>query len=441
MEIRDRIEKLPPTGARPPKAPADPAPLDPSDSFTAQTPPIKVKGAPTPEAQAPAPVAAQPKKTMTAASSSPPVLYLEEAEFANLAHFMPKAELHTHIEGAVRPETILDLAQQFDIPLPAATLEQLKEKIGMRPGENLLDFLKKFDCFRFVFERPDTLKRLAFETVEDNYRENCKYTEIRINPLKDPSKISIGEVIDATLAGMDEARQRFNVEAALIVSINRSKPVETAWDIAREAVARQDKGVVGLDLAGDEVNHPAGKFKEIFQWAKEQGLHTTLHAGEAMGPESIRAAVDECLAERIGHGVRAQEDPALVQQLKDEGVVLEMCPTSNVLLNVIPEMKQYPLVRYHHQGLETTVNTDDRGIFQITLTGENVALARETGMSLQELQELQMNAVEASFLPPERKAALRERFLADMAGFNFQVYRIAAGHTSSRPTESTPATT
>ena len=430
MEIRDRLETRP-SATRLQRPAPEPAAKDPTDSFLADVPPIKVKQeapAAVPTA-APAPVAAQPKKTMTAAFSAPAVLYLEEASFAQLTAEMPKAELHTHIEGSVRPETILDLAKQFDIPLPAPTLEALKEKIGMRPGENLLDFLKKFDSFRFVFERPDTLKRLAFETVEDNYREKCNYTEIRINPLKDPSKISIGEVIDATLAGMNEARERFNVEAALIVSINRSKPVDTAWDIAKEAVARKDKGVVGLDLAGDEVNHPASKFKEIFQWVKEQGLHTTLHAGEAMGPDSIRQAVDECGAERIGHGVRLQEDPALLQQLKEQGVVLEMCPTSNVLLNVIPEMKQYPLMRYHHQGLETTVNTDDRGIFQITLTGENVALARDTGASLQELQELQMNAVEASFLPPDRKAKLKDRFLADMATFNFQVYRYVASHT------------
>lgn len=343
---------------------------------------------------------------------------VSRAQFHTWMQQMPKVELHTHVEGAVRPETVLDIAGQYDLPLPASTVSALKEKIGMRPGEDLLAFLKKFDHFRFVFDRPETLSRLAYELVEDNAQEKVGYTELRINPLKNRDKVGIGEVLDATLSGMDRACLEHGVKARLIASINRSYPVESAMEVAQAAVARKDRGIVGLDLAGDEVHHPASKFKEVFDYARANGLHVTIHAGEAMGPESIRQAIDDCGAERIGHGVRLGEDPALLRRVRDEGVVLEMCPTSNALLNVTPDLAAYPLQRYHHQGVKTTINTDDRHIFGITLSGEYTTLAEKTGMTLGELQQVAANGVEAAFLPPRDKAELRREFQEQMGRFS-----------------------
>lgn len=358
------------------------------------------------------------------AESDPCAHFVSEAQFRQWMTNMPKCELHTHVEGAVRPQTILDIAQERNLPLPAPTVEELKAKIGMRQGEDLLAFLKKFDHFRFVFDQPDTLKRLAYECIEDNSRENINYTELRINPRKNLEKVSIDQVLDSVLEGMDKAKKDLGVDARLIASINRSYPVESAMDIARAAVARKDRGIVGLDLAGDEVNHPASKFAEVFDYAKANGLHITIHAGEGRGPESVTQAVELCHAERIGHGVRLQEDPAAMQAIKDRGTVLEMCPESNKLLNVTPDLKLYPLKTYLQFGIPVTLNTDDRHIFDIDLAHEYTSLARNTGMSLQQLQRVAMNAVDAAFLPAEEKRQLRSDFSERMSDFNSQIYRV-----------------
>lgn len=352
----------------------------------------------------------------------PQAHFVSEVQFRQWMTEMPKAELHTHVEGAVRPQTILDIAEEYKLPLPAPTVEELKEKIGMRQGEDLLAFLKKFDHFRFVFDQPETLQRLAYECIEDNARENISYTELRINPRKNLAKVSIDQVLDSVLEGMDKAKKDLGVDGRLIASINRSYPVESAMDIARAAVARKDRGIVGLDLAGDEVNHPAAKFKDVFDYAKENGLHITVHAGEARGPESILQAVQVCHAERIGHGVRLQEDPAAMQILKEKGTVLEMCPESNKLLNVTPDLKAYPLKTYLNYGIPVTLNTDDRHIFDVNLAHEFTSLAVNTGLSLQELQKVAMNAVDAAFLPAEEKVELRNRFTSEMLEFNTRIH-------------------
>lgn len=244
------------------------------------------------------------------AEADPSAQFVGEAQFRRWMKAMPKCELHTHVEGAVRPQTILDIAAENQLPLPAPTVKELKLKIGMRQGEDLLAFLKKFDHFRFVFDQPQTLKRLAYECIQDNSRENIRYTELRINPRKNLEKVSVNQVLDSVLEGMDQAKRDLGVDCRLIASINRSYPVESAMEIARAAVALKDRGIVGLDLAGDEVNHPASKFTEVFDYAKANGLHITVHAGEARGPESVLQAVNLCHAERIGHGVRLQECPA-----------------------------------------------------------------------------------------------------------------------------------
>lgn len=334
-----------------------------------------------------------------------------------MLHDLPKTELHTHLEGAVRPETIVELAPDYGVKLPANTVEGLKRHIQMRPGENLLDFLKKFDCFRFVFDHPETLRRITYELIEENARENVLYTELRINPVKHPDLLSVEGVLDAVLEGMDQARRDLGVEAALIVSLNRSYPVDQAMRVAEAAVRRMDRGVVGLDLAGDEVHHPVEKFKKVFDFAQASGLHITIHAGEAAGPDSIRRAVELCHAERIGHGVRLSEDPTVLDLLKKRQIPLEMCPNSNRLINVVPDIPSHPLARYYHAGIPMTLSTDDRHIFDLTLSGEYASIAQHQGLTLDELKEISLTGARVSFLPPARKAALVRRMETRMADF------------------------
>jgi adenosine deaminase len=351
-----------------------------------------------------------PIKIGDPAQSSAQVRYLDREAFLKLVEEMPKSELHTHLEGAVRPDTILELAGTYGVDLGAANVEELKRKIQMRPGENLLDFLKKFDPFRFVFDHPESLRRVAYEMVEEEAREGVVYSEIRINPVKREDRVSIDGVLDAVLEGMHQASQDYGIESRLIVSLNRSYTLESAMRVARAAAARKDRGVVAMDLAGDEVHHPAAKFKEVFDYAQSQGLHITIHAGEAMGPDSIRQALEVCHAERIGHGVRLGEDSAVAQEVARRGATLEMCPTSNLLINVVQDLKSYPLKKYVQQGIPVTVSTDDRHIFDLTLTGEYMALAEQCGLSLQELEEVSLNGIRHSFLPERDKARLEARW-------------------------------
>ncbi|MBT9588085.1 adenosine deaminase [bacterium] len=342
---------------------------------------------------------------------------VDQATLTEILHDMPKTEIHTHIEGAVRPETILELAPDYQVTLPANTVDGLKSHIQMRPGETLLDFLKKFDCFRFVFDHPESLRRISYELVEDTARENVIYTELRINPIKHPELLSVDGVLDAVIEGMDQACRDLQVEAGLIVSINRSYSVESAMQVAQAAVARMDRGVIGLDLAGDEAHHPVEKFKAVFDYAQAHHLHITIHAGEAAGPQSMAGAVEVCHAERIGHGVRLSEDPVLERMFQRRKIPLEMCPNSNLLINVVKDLPSYPLARYYHAGIPVTLNTDDRHIFDINLTGEYVAMARHNGLTLAELEDISLTGARVSFLPAARKAALIRRMEKRMAEF------------------------
>ena len=330
---------------------------------------------------------------------------------------MPKVELHTHLEGAVRPETILELAPTYGVKLPADTVEGLKKHVQMRPGETLLDFLKKFDCFRFVFDHPESLRRITYELIEENARENVLYTELRINPVKHPDLLSVDGVLDAVLEGVEQARRELGVEAALIVSINRSYSMDSAMQVARAAVARKHRGVVGLDLAGDEVHHPVEKFQAVFDYAQQQGLPITIHAGEAAGPDSIRRAVELCHAERIGHGVRLGEDPKVLELVRQRRIPLEMCPNSNRLINVVKDIPSHPMARYYHAGVPVSLSTDDRHIFDLSLTREYRDMLTQGGLTLEELQDISLAAARQCFLPAERKRALIETMEAKMAEF------------------------
>lgn len=346
---------------------------------------------------------------------------LSRKDFLGAVQQMPKVHLHDHLEGAVRPRTILEEAERLGLPKPATTVDEMQSMIGMRPNENLLDFLKKFDPFRFIFDDRQSLERIAYEAVEDNAKDGVKYVELRMNCSKNEKKLSIGEVMDSVLDGMHKGSRELGVEARFIASINRSHPIEKAWAIVKEAVARKDKGVVGIDLAGDEIHFPPELFKDVFAFARANGLQVTVHAGEAVGPHSIESAIDELGAERIGHGVRLREDKATLEKVRDEHVHLEMCPHSNHLLNIVQNMADYPLREYTEQGISCSLNTDDPHIFGVTLLQEYMGQAQTSKFSLQELQALNLGAIKAAFLPMVDKERLLAEFQKDYDRINAQV--------------------
>lgn len=346
--------------------------------------------------------------------------------FTRLVRQMPKVELHAHIEGSVRPKTILKLARKYGVDLPFKTADELQRHIRMNPGENLLDFLKKFESFRFVFDSKDMLKTIAYEAVKENASENVVYTEFQMNPWKHPDKVSIGDEIDAVLAGLHAAKHDFGVDARFLVSLNRSYPLASAWQVAREAVKRKDRGVVGIALAGDEVHFPAEKFKPIFDFAHANGLKVVIHAGEAQGPKSIDGAVRICKADRLDHGTRLIEDKKLMRFVRDRGIYMGMAITSNYQLGVVRDLKKYPLRYYLQQGLRAGMNTDDRAIFDTTLTQECMIAADKMDMSLQDIQRTMLFGAQAAFLPKDEQAALVDKMARRLRKMNASLTRLRA---------------
>jgi adenosine deaminase len=221
---------------------------------------------------------------------------------------------------------------------------------------------------------------------------------------------SYSEVTDWVCSTVKRAENDCKIKVRLIVQIGRDERVETAWQLADVAIAYKERGVVGLDLAGDEVNHPATPFASVCRYAKEAGLCLTVHAGEAGRAWNVREAIELLGADRIGHGVRSAEDLSVIDLLKQRGIALEMCPTSNIQTGVVHFLGLHPLRPFHQIGLKVTINTDDPSISNITLTYEYFTAITGIGLRLKDIYQTILNSAEASFLPPAERAELVEWF-------------------------------
>jgi len=320
---------------------------------------------------------------------------------------MPKVDLHRHLEGSLRLETLVEIAREHGLDLPSWDPEEL------RPYVQIVDdppdfhgFLAKFRLLRRFYSNREAVTRLAYEAVVDAANDNVKYLELRFNPvaLSAVQGFDYAEVTEWVIEATHRAESEHDIRVRLIVQIGRDESLSVARRVAEVAVAYQSGGIVGLDLAGDEVSHPAARFADIFRWAKGQGLHITVHAGEAGPADNVRQAVERLGAERIGHGVRAGDDPELLQLLTQRAVTLEMCPTSNLQTGVVVALSRHPLCDYHQAGVRVTINTDDPSISNTTLTDEYAVALHAMGVTLPSLRRMIINAARAAFLPdPERQ--------------------------------------
>ncbi len=323
---------------------------------------------------------------------------------------LPKVELHRHLEGSLRLETLVEIARTHHLDLPSYDLETLRPLVQVVGGDSpdFSTYLEKFKLLRRFYATPELIARMVHECIADAAADNIKYLELRFNPVA-LSKFRGFELEQAMLwvtEAAEQAQRDHHVTVRLIVQIGRDESVFTARRIAEAAVAARHRGVVGLDLAGDETAYPATPFIEVFRWAKEQGLHITIHAGEVGPSANIRQAVEHMGAERIGHGVRAGEDPKLVQWLAEQGVTLEMCPTSNLHTGAVAGPSEHPLRRYLERGVRVTINTDDPGISSTTLTDEYLLAVQHMGMDLPAIQQTILYAAAAAFLPKDERGAL-----------------------------------
>jgi len=322
---------------------------------------------------------------------------------------LPLVELHRHLDGSIRLETILDLAQQHGIVLPAKSVAGLAPFVHVdESAPGLMAFLERFEHMTAVLVDADACRRVAYENVEDAKAEGIDYIELRYSPwfMAQSHGMDPAEVMEACAEGVRAAERDTGVRANIIGILSRTYGVEVCMKELDAILAHRDH-IVGVDLAGDEFRYPAHLFKDHFKRVRDAGLHVTIHAGEADGPQSVWSAIKDLGAERIGHGFRAIEDPALVDYLANNGISLEVCPTSNLHTSTVENYASHPVKRLADQGVTFCLNTDDPGISDIDIAHEYTVAAPATGLTRKQVHQSQLDGLEMSFLSQEEKYGLQ----------------------------------
>jgi adenosine deaminase len=318
-----------------------------------------------------------------------------------LVEKLPKTDLHVHLDGSLRLQTILDLAERQRVELPANDEEGLRRAMNL--GKNcgsLVEYLKAFDVTLRVLQTEEALTRAAYELAEDAARENVRYMEVRYAPMLHTRKgLSLVRVVEAVLQGLRQAQKDFRIESNVIICGIRNVSPESSLEMAELAVAYKNRGVVGFDLAGAEYDHPAKHHLQAFQLVRDNNINVTIHAGEAYGPESIAQAVHVCGAHRIGHGCRLRENGDLLHYVNDHRIPLECCPSSNVQTGAVRDIASHPLKLYFNLGLRVTVNTDNRLVTDTTVSKELWLCHKEMGLGLHELKQIITSGFKSAFLP------------------------------------------
>jgi aminodeoxyfutalosine deaminase len=327
---------------------------------------------------------------------------------------MPKAELHVHLEGAIQPETLLALAWRNGVALPADTAT------GLRAWYTFTDFAHFVEIYLAVsacIRSPDDIELVAREFLAGQAAQGIRYSEVTYTAFTHYhfKGLPFREQLAALNRARTWAAAELGVTMGLVIDIPRSISAEDGLLVADWAIDAIGDGVIALGLGGPEIGNPPEKFAAAFARARSAGLPSVPHAGETVGPESIWGALRALDAVRIGHGVRCLDDPALVAELRERQIPLEVCPTSNVCLGVAPSIAEHQLPRLIAEGLYVTLNSDDPPMFNTTLTDEYLAVANAYGWGANELERLTLNAVRAALLPAAERAALEARFVAEFA--------------------------
>ena len=322
--------------------------------------------------------------------------------------FFPKVELHRHLEGSLRLGTMMEIARQHGITLPVrpglGALVQMQDTDSL----NFSTFLSKFQTIRLFYRSQDIIMRVTEEAVADAAADQVRHLELIFTPvaLSRAQGYMLGEVMDWVQEAAAAAAQKYGIQVVLIASFNRHEEMVLAEETARMASERIDKGIVGINLAGNEAEFSAKPFAGLFAEARQAGLHITIHAGEWAGASNVREAIEDLGAERIGHGVRILEDDSVVRLAAERGTAFEVCLTSNLQSGVVADLPRHPLRKMLDAGLNVTLNTDDPSISRIKLTDEYRIACEELGLTHAELGELVLAAGQASFLQGIEKRKL-----------------------------------
>jgi adenosine deaminase len=319
---------------------------------------------------------------------------------------LPKAELHTHLDSSLRPETMIELARGVGFDLPAREPDALRRFMRVDDAANLEDYLQRFEYTIPLLQSAEAIERVSYEMVEDAGRDGVRYLEVRYCPwLSRRQGLSMERALEAELAGLAQGERDFGVVARVINCSLRHYDPAVSLEIARLSVAYRDRGVVAFDLAGGEAGRPAGAHRAAFDAAAEGRLGITVHAGEAEGADSIADALDHCHADRIGHGTRLYENPVLRNYVRDRRILIEINITSNVQTRAVPDASAHPVRQYFDQGLAVTLCTDGWLMCGVTLSDEYWLAHTVLGFTREEIDQMILTGFEGSFLPwPERRA-------------------------------------
>ncbi len=335
----------------------------------------------------------------------------------NTYRAIPKVELHRHLEGSLRLDTMLEIAKKHGIVVPEDVL-RLSTLVQVQDEENFTfqNFLSKFNTLRQFYRSPDAIHRITREAIEDAAKDNVKYMELRFTPvaLSRAERFPLHDVVDWVIASTKEAANEHNIVVKLIASVNRHESAELAEQVAWLAADHVDDGLVALDLAGNEAEFPSEPFYGIFKEAKQSGLHVTIHAGEWGPAKHIKEAIEELGAQRIGHGVRVLEDKNIAALAKERNTAFEVCITSNHQSGVVESLDTHPMVKMLENGINVTINTDDPSISRITLSHEYYTACEDLNMPQPILKERIVAAAQAGFLPEDEKQTLVSKLMNDL---------------------------
>lgn len=319
---------------------------------------------------------------------------------------LPKVELHRHLEGSLRLQTMLDVAREHGMTVPASVV-RLSRLVQVQDEEPLTfeNFLGKFNTLRMFYRSPEVIDRITREAIEDAARDNVRYLELRFTPvaLSRAERFPLHDVMDWVCASAREGARKHGITVRLIASVNRHESVELAEQVIWIAADHRDKGIVGVDLAGNEAQFPAKPFLTLFKEAQQTGLSVTIHAGEWSGPENVRQAIEEFHADRIGHGVRILEDEYVTALAREHKTTFEVCLTSNYQTGVVQSLAAHPAAKMIANGLDVTINTDDPSISQITLSNEYQIAVESLKIGKDVLKERILAGAQAAFLPEAEK--------------------------------------
>jgi adenosine deaminase len=327
-------------------------------------------------------------------------------------HF-PLVELHRHLDGNVRLETILDLGLKNNLPLPAKDLEGLRPYVQVTEAKpDILEYFTKFEWLTRVLVNYEAVRRVAYENVEDAKNDGIDYIELRFSPcfMAEKNKLNPSGVVEAVVDGINAGSLDFGVKVNLTGILSRTYGPENCMKELHILLSSKND-ITALDLAGDEIHFSGGLFVEHFRKGRNAGWHSDPHAGESAGPESIWQALRGLGAERIGHAVHAPEDPALIDFLADHHIGIESNLTSNVHTNTVKDYPNHPLRFFLTHGILATINTDDPGVSPISLSYEYEIAAPKAGLTEELIHQAQHNALEVAFLSKEEKQTLIEKKL------------------------------